>query len=172
MPSDGEVPSGNGVPAGGGSWKRVLQIWERRFELMDSEKKKTGKTKWWILSGTAVGLFLLVTVIAIFIHKNEKEKTVTYKETKVEYGTLTAGVTKSGSVDIGTVEQTFDLDMSALQRADTESTKEDTGDRNFGNVGGMMPSGGMGASGGGTPDLFSQMLDGSRNMTGTGMISV
>ena len=135
---------------------------------MDSEKKKTGKTKWWILSGTAVGLFLLVTVIAIFIHKNEKEKTVTYKETKVEYGTLTAGVTKSGSVDIGTVEQTFDLDMSALQRADTESTKEDTGDRNFGNVGGMMPSGGMGASGGGTPDLFSQMLDGSRNMTGTG----
>ena len=70
---------------------------------MDSEKKKTGKTKWWILSGTAVGLFLLVTVIAIFIHKNEKEKTVTYKETKVEYGTLTAGVTKSGSVDIGTV---------------------------------------------------------------------
>ncbi len=135
---------------------------------MDSEKKKTGKTKWWILSGAAGSLLLFVTVIAIFIHKNEKEKTVTYKETKVEYGTLTAGVTKSGSVDIGTVEQTFDLDMSALQRADTESTKEDTGDRNFGNVGGMMPSGGMGASGGGTPDLFSQMLDGSRNMTGTG----
>ena len=42
--------------------------------------------------------------------------------TSVKYGTLVKGVTESGSVDIGTVDQTFDLDMSALQRTDTSGS--------------------------------------------------
>ena len=47
----------------------------------------------------------------------EKDETV-YRETTVEYGELVVGKTESGSVDIGTIEQTFDLDMSALQRVE------------------------------------------------------
>ena len=47
----------------------------------------------------------------------DEDETV-YRETQVEYGTLVVGKTESGSVDIGTVEQTFDLDLSALQRVE------------------------------------------------------
>lgn len=52
---------------------------------------------------------------------------VIYKETTVKYGTLVKGVTESGSVDIGTVDQTFDLDMSALQRTDTSGSSSSGG---------------------------------------------
>ena len=37
---------------------------------------------------------------------------VIYKETKVAYGPLTVGVTEEGTVTVGTVEQSFDLDIS------------------------------------------------------------
>lgn len=51
-----------------------------------------------------------------------KGNEITYRETKVEAGNLVVGITESGSVDIGTVEQVFELDMSALERAATGSS--------------------------------------------------
>ena len=131
---------------------------------MDAERKKTGRAAWRVLIGAAVGLVILAVTVFIFIEKRNGKENVVYKETRAEYGVLTVGITKSGSVDIGTVEQTFDLDMSALQRVDTENT----GEAAVTQTGGMAPSGGMGASGGGTPDFFSQMLGGAGNLTGTG----
>ena len=137
---------------------------------MDLKSNKKGKIKWRILFGAAAGLIILAVIVIVFAGKQKGEETVIYKETRTEYGTLTVGITKSGSVDIGTVEQTFDLDMSALQRVETEkSTESSGGAQSFGNVGGMLPTGGTGMSGGGGGlNMFSQMLGGSGNLTETG----
>lgn len=84
---------------------------------------------------------------------------VIYKETTVKYGTLVKGVTESGSVDIGTVDQTFDLDMSALQRTDTSSSSSSSGSSSSSNSGGF---GGISASGGGAQgglDMFGQIFN-------------
>lgn len=133
---------------------------------MDAERKKTGRAAGRVLFGMAGSLVLLAVAVFIVIEKRNEKENVVYKETRAEYGVLTVGITKSGSVDIGTVEQTFDLDMSALQRVDTENSGEAAGTQG----GGMAPSGGggMGASGSGIPDFFSQMLGGAGDLTGTG----
>ena len=123
--------------------------------------------KWLVLLGIAGGLIILAVIAVLLTVKREGEENITYKETRVEYGTLTVGITKSGSVDIGTVTQNFDLDMSALQRVDTEKSAENvSASQGFGNMGGMMPTGGAGASGG--LNMFSQMLGGSGNLKETG----
>lgn len=133
---------------------------------MDLKENKTGKMRRRIFAGAAGGLIILAAVVFGFTGGRKEEENITCKETRVEYGTLIAGITKSGSVDIGTVEQTFDLDMSALQRVDTgKDTEKTTGTQGFGNGGGMP--GAMEMSGGGL-NLFGQMLGGSGNLTGTG----
>lgn len=123
----------------------------------------------------AVGVILTVSLI---LAMGSSQDEVSYRETTVQYGDLVVGVTKSGSVDIGTVEQVFELDMSALQRADTGSSSgsgtggtdgygssqstgvsglkagEGTGFSGF-QAGGSM-SGGSGGTGG--LDMFSQIF--------------
>lgn len=82
---------------------------------------------------------------------------IIYKETVVKYGTLVKGVTESGSVDIGTVEQNFDLDMSVLKRTDT------SGDGSSGSTGSNSSGfSSVGASGGGAQrglDMFGQIFN-------------
>ncbi len=115
------------------------------------KKEVTKKTKIFIISAVVIA----VTVTALFAcaAAGDKEE-VTYRETYVKYGSLSVGVTESGAVDIGTVEQTFDLDMSALQRADTG---EDSGSGAGGNSGFGM-AGGMGGSLGGM-NMFDQIFN-------------
>jgi HlyD family secretion protein len=125
---------------------KLITIWKQ------TDKKK----KIIVLSGAAV-LLLAVVVILIVCAATGKEE-VTYRETEVKYGTLSVGVTESGSVDIGTVEQTFDLDMSALQRANTGDDTSGSGG------GGMQMSGDMGGSTGGL-NMFSQILNMAGNST-------
>ena len=78
-----------------------------------------------------------------------------YRETTVEYGSLVVVITESGSVDIGTVEQTFDLDMSALQRVGISDSNAGGGS-NPTVMGGF--SGGQGGTGGGM-DMFTQVFN-------------
>lgn len=63
----------------------------------------------------ACGLFLVLTIILIFEGRKSGGETV-YRETEVAKGNLTVGITESGTADIGTVDQTFDLDLSELVR--------------------------------------------------------
>lgn len=111
-----------------------------------------------LLIGAAAGLVLGAVVPAICL--NQKEETV-YKETQVQFGNLMVGVTEEGSVDIGTVEQSFDLDMTALQRANTGSTSstESAGSSSGGGWGGAMAGGMGGASGGGNLNMFGQLFN-------------
>jgi len=89
------------------------------FKKIISEKKKTV-----ILVGAVLVVALLVSLAAMFMVTNQEE--VVYKETTVTKGDLTVGVSESGSVTIGTVDQTFDLDLSAYESDNSDSTTTTT----------------------------------------------
>ena len=113
----------------------------------------------------ALGLVCVIVLIGACSATTGKKEDVTYRETTVEYGSLVVGIEESGAVDIGTVEQTFELDMSALQRVETSNSSGGGMSGGFGGTGGMSGGpGGMsgGGSAGGGMDMFSQML----NMSG------
>lgn len=157
--------------------------------IMKQKGTKSKLTKRKVLLGSVSLLVILALVISVIVMNQGNKESYVYKETKVEYGTLTVGVTESGTVDIGTVEQTFDLDMSALQRVETGNSGSGSGfgsgsmgaggGSGFGGSmgsGGMGAAGGMGTAGGGTSmgggsaslNMFSQMFSGSGNLVGTG----
>lgn len=129
-----------------------------------SENMKKNKKKILIV---LVCILIVAGIVVFFLwrSRNPKENFV-YKETRVEYGMLTVGVSESGSVDIGTAEQTFDLDMSALKRVETGNASG-SGGSGFGGSSGM--SGGMGSSGSlGGMNMFSQMFSGGSNLVASG----
>lgn len=103
-----------------------------------------------------IGILCVIAVAASAVLISlDQEETAAYRETTVGLGDLVAGITESGSVDIGTVEQTFDLDMSALQRASANSSSSESSS----SAGGM---GAMGNAGGGMSpgmDMFSQIFN-------------
>lgn len=89
----------------------------------------------------------LVTTIVLVVSKNSEEaQAVVYRETTVEYGELTVGITEDATVNIGTTNQTFDLDISALVDSDSSSSSSSAsggnGDFGFGNVGMSFSFGG------------------------------
>lgn len=136
---------------------------------MKFDLKNPPGTKWKILFAAISCLVILAVIVLMLAAKRGRRESNTYKETQVEYGTLTIGITKSGSIDVGTVEQTFDLDMGALQRVDTGSSEGSSATGNTGAMGGMPAMESMG--GGGGLDLFSQMFGGGGNLIGTGEAS-
>lgn len=95
--------------------KMILEKCRRQF---DKDKRK---------SITILSLFGAICLIGIIvlIAANEQEEVV-YRETQAVRGNLTVGITESGNVNIGTAEQTFDLDIS-----------EYTGSSSFSQGGGM-----------------------------------
>lgn len=96
----------------------------------------------------AVGAVIAAAAIAIpavsliFAGHGDSDEEIVYRETKVEYGSLTVGITDEAAVEIGTLEQTFDLDISALVDSDTTSDSQSTVV--------AMPGGFSGAGGGNT----------------------
>lgn len=94
------------------------------------------RKKKFILAGVAaaaiLAIIILIVVLAVRNSSSDDDET-TYRETTVEYGAITVGITDEGSVSIGTVEQTFDLDISALVSSD--SSTSNTG---MGGMGGMQ----------------------------------
>lgn len=122
--------------------------------------------KWKILSGAISGLVITALAFSVWIGNRDRQEGYVYKETRVEYGKLTIGITKSGSIDIGTVEQTFDLDMSALQRVDTGNSQSSPDME--GSAGGMPAMEGVEAVGGSGLNMFSQMFGGGGTLTGIG----
>lgn len=127
------------------------------------------------IAAVSVGLAVIL-IIGVILFWGSSQEDVTYRETSVQYGDLAVGVTESGSVDIGTVDQVFELDMSALQRADTGSSSSGTGTGGSGATGGMggMDGGAGGMSMGGL-DMFSQifgMAEGGSNQNSSSIGSL
>ena len=136
-------------------------------KIKESIKNKIGHIKAWkdwskkckITTGIC-GICVTAIVAGSVALSTGNDTEVIYKETTVKYGTLVKGVTESGSVDIGTVNQTFDLDMSALKRTSTSSDSSSSSSSNSSNSA-ASGFGGMGASGGaqGGLDMFGNIFN-------------
>lgn len=122
-------------------------------KLKNMSRKQKG------LAALLIVTALVCLTVALLLWHNADRDPVTYRETSVQYGNLVVGITGNGSVDIGTVEQIFELDMSALQRADTSGSESGSG----GMVGGGMGGGNMQSG----LDMFGQIfgMEGNTNYT-------
>ena len=73
------------------------------------------KNKAKLLIGT--GAAATAGIVAVSLHLaglGHSGEELVYKESKAEYGSLTVGITEEAAVEIGTLEQRFELDISAL----------------------------------------------------------
>ena len=106
------------------------------------EKRKPGKKKA-LLFGAGGTTLLLGGMAAGYLFVINREEEPVYREETVQYGTLTVGLQETGSVEVGTAEQTFELDMSAYTESGSGSFSwEQPG----GNVFQGMTAGGSAAS--------------------------
>ena len=106
------------------------------------EKRKPGKKKA-LLFGAGGTALLLGGMAAGYLFVINREEEPVYREETVQYGTLTVGLQETGSVEVGTAEQTFELDMSAYTESGSGSFSwEQPG----GNVLQGMTAGGSAAS--------------------------
>lgn len=110
-----------------------------KASMTKKKKKSLSKKKVFLFSGGVLGILCIgLAVIGVCSYFADKEEYI-YKETTVAYGDLTVGINEDSSIDIGTVEQTFDLDISALVRntASGSSSADSTSTGNN-NAGGAM----------------------------------
>ena len=84
------------------------------------EKRKPGKKKA-LLFGAGGTALLLGGMAAGYLFVINREEEPVYREETVQYGTLTVGLQETGSVEVGTAEQTFELDMSAYTESGSGS---------------------------------------------------
>ena len=94
--------------------------------------------KIWIGAGCSIAILGIAATTGVLIWKNGQTSEVTYRETTVEYGNLTVGITEDFTVNIGTVSQTFDLDISALVSSDSSSSSSTSQNDSMGGMGMQM----------------------------------
>lgn len=94
--------------------------------------------KIWIGTGCSIAILGIAATTGVLIWKNGQTSEVTYRETTVEYGDLTVGITEDSTVNIGTVSQTFDLDISALVSSDSSSSSSTSQNDSMGGMGMQM----------------------------------
>lgn len=83
---------------------------------------KTRKTG--LAIGAGVIVVCMIVLIVVRSMAAQVETRIASKETPVEFGDLTVGVTESGSVEIGSVTQTFDLDLTTTTASTTASESD------------------------------------------------
>ena len=94
-----------------------------------------------------VSLFL-VLFIFILVLSGKKAEEVVYKETVVGYGELSVGITESSTIEMETITQSFELDISALVKEESENiSSEAAGQGQMSQAGIMGPMGQQGQSG-------------------------
>ena len=94
--------------------------------------------KIWIGADCSIAILGIAATTGVLIWKNGQTSEVTYRETTVEYGNLTVGITEDSTVNIGTVSQTFDLDISALVSSDSSSSSSTSQNDSMGGMGMQM----------------------------------
>lgn len=117
------------------------------------------KNKIIIGASLTVGLTLIIGV-SIIITKNKPKEEVVYRETTVQYGDLSVGIGDESSVQIGTIEQKFELDISALVESSSSGTSTSNSSSSMPSmgssmVGGMMPGMSSGGNSGGMSSMMS-----------------
>lgn len=114
---------------------------------------KGDKKRIYMAAVVLFGVILLTVIFSVVVNLNSYE--TTYKETEVYFGDLTVGITESSTVDIGTVEQVFEIDLSSLESdsSDSSSTDSTEGDDARNSMGGG--------------DMFSQIFSISTDAVST-----
>ena len=106
---------------------------------MENKKKKI------VMAGASLFLVIIILLLTLFGGKSEE---VVYKETTVEFGELSVGITESSSVEMETVTQSFELDISALIKNESQSNSgSNSNSGQIGQGGAMVPMGQQGQSG-------------------------
>lgn len=103
-----------------------------------------------------------ITGIGIYFGTKESEAEVVTKETTVEFGNLTVGVTESGIAALGTVEQKFSIDLT-----ENESNSTTTGTQNTSDSTGIQEMNMMAGSNG-----ESSSQSNSKNSSDSGVLEV
>ena len=89
-------------------------------KMADKEKKQmTSKSHKKRIKKVAVSVILIacITIVVVFnvMNKNDDTKTTTVtKENTAKKGNLTVGITESGTMEIGSITQSYELDTSSL----------------------------------------------------------
>ncbi len=107
---------------------KVTGIFKKIKSWTLKNKKKAA-----IVYGAIALVLVVVLVVTAIVAGGSSTDQVAYKEETVTYGTLTVGVTESGSITVGTSSQTLEIDISEY----TGSTDSFS----FGGGGGMMGGG-------------------------------
>jgi len=105
--------------------KKVADLFGKIREWTLKNKKKAAG-----LYGGIALILVVVLIVSAVLGQKSKSGQVAYKEETVTYGTLTVGVTESGTITVGTSSQTLDIDISEYTTS--------TDGFSFGNPGGMM----------------------------------
>ena len=84
------------------------------------------KKKVTVVLSLGAAALLLIGGISVYAHQTSDsgESETVYKETTAEYGTLTVGITESGSVTIGSISQDMDEDISTFSNSGSSQTSE------------------------------------------------
>lgn len=91
------------------------------------------------IAAAGAGIVIIAAAITfVALLSGTEEESFVYRETSVEYGMLTVGISDESSVSIGTIEQTFDLDISALVSNETQTSKTSSAEGMGGGMGGMQ----------------------------------
>ena len=114
-----------------------------KAKFQKTNLKVVHKKKRFLIAGVVTVIVVVCVAIAGKKMSSTGSSDVTYRETQVQSGPLTVGIEESGSVDIGTVDQTFDLDLSAYVSSSSSSSST---------------SSGAGSAGGNGGDAFAQMM--------------
>lgn len=124
-------------------------------------KNKTKLLAAVLITAAVIGIS---TVFLLLMRRSDSDEEIVYRETKVEYGSLTVGITEEATVEISMLEQTFDLDISALVDSDSASDSQSTAGGMQGGFGGMGNGGSVSMMSFGTfrtdsPSSQSQALE-------------
>lgn len=111
------------------------------MQIQTKNKKKL------LIGGGAAAVAGIAVICVCLVVRRSGGEDVVYRETTIAYGNLTVGISDDSSVEIGTLEQTFDLDIRALVDSDSTSDSQSAGG-SFGTPGGMGGGNNGGNNGG------------------------
>ena len=90
-------------------------------------KSVSRKKKRWIAAGAGLLVLILAAGYTVFLVPLLEQEQWVYKESTVERGTLTVGVTESGTLEYGITSLLYDLDLDVSDE-DEEDSDEDSDD--------------------------------------------
>lgn len=96
--------------------------------LVKWKEKLKGKNKKVIISASLAAILAISGVVAANVSaSSSKDEDTVYKETQVQYGNLTVGITESGTTAIGTETLDYDVDAISVSKSSSSTSSSSTG---------------------------------------------